>query len=116
MAVTLKVLNAHTGASSALTAATFDISTSASGKGWLVKNIYFYNNSSATMTVDLVVKYASGYRMLKKAAASLTAGAIGFVERDITLDRGTDTLAASVSVPSGSINFDYVINGIERDQ
>jgi hypothetical protein len=118
MAVTLKILGGATGIGGVTTAGTYDISpVSSPGKGWLVKNITFYNRGTNTTTIDLMVKAGAGYRMLKKSALSLAAGAAQPVERDITLDLGTDTLAAALSITAGTtISIDYVINGVERDQ
>jgi hypothetical protein len=122
MAVTLKLLACKQGFTGPTAGATHDLSpTTAQAKGWLIKNISFFNHTAAALNVELRVKYSGGggYRMLARGPLVVPANstAPGVIEREITLDlNGPDVLAAILSTTAAALSADCIICGIERDQ
>lgn len=120
MAVTLKVLASVSSLTAGTGGATFDLSpTGSSTKGWLIKNIFFFNTTPGqTMTFELKIKQGTTYRTISKTT-SLPSGTSTpvFLERDITLDLNRpDVLSVHLTSTPGTGAAQCVINGIQRDQ
>src|SRR5437868_1063378 len=120
MALTLKLLACTSLPSSTTPGTTTAISpTSASAKGWLIKNLTFLNTGGTggqNVTIDLTLKQTTGgtARMLYKGlAANQAAAAISLIEREFTLNLNTpDILYATCVSTAGNPPVDCVVNGI----
>lgn len=114
MGSTLKLLSCKPGLTSGLT---HDITpTSASAKGWLIKNIFFYNAGASQLTLSLKVRQTSGgtSRMLVPSF-TVPAGGSAVFERDIALDLNVPDIL-SVVLSGTSLTTDCTITGTETDQ
>jgi hypothetical protein len=125
MGSTLKILTAKLLTSSTGGVPQDITPTSSAAKGWLIKNIYFYNygTSGQSVTVDLKIKQGGTARMLLKAAISVAPGGTGtsgnpsVLAKEFALDLNVpDVLHAVLTSSAGTPNVDCVINGVEKDQ
>lgn len=131
MALTLKLLSCRQGLSTAPGSghnhALMPITTAT--KGWLVKTLTFYNNSTVTgegVTVHLMIREPSPvvYRTLWRNDGTLKAnsGPLSgkkplILEMDIALDLNfPDVLGVTLVSDSGGPTVDCVVTGVERDQ
>jgi hypothetical protein len=117
MAVKLKILYTGDLPSGTLGTAT-PLDSAAGTKGWLIKNIYFYNGGGSPITLDLYVTQAGGLDTYLYKTYSVLVKAELLVDHEIALNHNTgvaDKITARC-VNSGSQTLSCVISGIERDQ
>lgn len=114
MGSTLKLLSCKPGLTSGQT---HDVTpTSTSAKGWLIKNMFFYNAGASQLTLSLKVRQTSG-GTARTLVPSFTvpAGGAAVLERDIALDLNVPDIL-SVVLTGSNLTTDCTITGTEADQ
>lgn len=117
MALTLKVINAANFTNAGLGTVKLTPWSSLATKGALIKSISILNKLGGNSTIDITVKQGAGTSAYLVKSKVFASNELLLIPIDITLDlnKATPDSISATTIAGASSNFDYILDGLERD-